>query len=308
MQQIFTINEVSPSWASSTEDTKILVVGVFHEEYLHLANSNLFCVCGDVSVPVEVIQSGVFRCYLSSQSPGIVNLFISFDGHKPISQLVAFEYRAPPVQNLIVSSEEKSDWKDFQNRLLEWLLERILEGHKIPDRDDEGQGAFVILAVSHLYRRKSVASLLSAGANPNLVTDPTSENPGGCTPADLASKSGYEGLSAYLAEKALLAHFEAMTLAGNEDYFTAHIQAAFREQSLKLKSKAVEFANAEDEAHYRQVMHNGYGSGKTLMHECKLECRCLKRQEHKDLRILFWDRDGKRTNSTTNVVSKEALF
>nr|GEV01959.1 calmodulin-binding transcription activator 6-like [Tanacetum cinerariifolium] len=391
LQQIFTINEVSPSWASSTEDTKILVIGVFHEEYLHLANSNLFCVCGDVSVPVEVIQSGVFRCYLSSQSPGIVNLFISFDGHKPISQLVAFEYRAPPVQNLIVSSEEKSDWKDFQvrmrlahllfstsrslnifsakippktlkearifahktrsiveswdflinsiiekkvsfqqakdnfleltlqNRLLEWLLEKLLEGHKIPDCDDEGQGVIHLCAIldytwaifpyswsglsidfrdkfgwtalhwaAHYGRRKSVASLLSAGANPNLVTDPTSENPGGCTPADLASKSGYEGLSAYLAEKALLAHFEAMTLAGNvsgslqstipddddsvtngpgtniteeEQYLkdtlaayrrtadaAARIQAAFREQSFKLKSKAVEFANTEDEA------------------------------------------------------------
>lgn len=131
-----------------------------------------------------------------------------------------------------------------------------------------------------------MASLLSAGANPNLVTDPTSENPGGCTPADLASKNGYEGLAAFLAEKALLAHFEAMTLAGNvsgslqstipkdDDYTAAdepvteeeqylketlaayrraadaaaRIQAAFREQSFKLRSKAVEFANTEDEA------------------------------------------------------------
>ncbi|PWA82279.1 IQ motif, EF-hand binding site [Artemisia annua] len=391
LQQIFTINEVSPSWASSTEDTKILVVGVFHEEYLHLSNSNLFCVCGDVSVPVEVIQPGVFRCYVSSHSPGIVNLFISFDGHKPISQLIGFEYRAPPVQNLIVSSEEKSDWNDFQvimrlahllfstsrslnifsakvppktlkeakifahktryiveswdflissitgkkisfqqaknklleltlqNRLFEWLLERILEGHKIPERDDEGQGVIHLCAIldytwaifpyswsglsidfrdkfgwtalhwaAHYGRGKSVAALLSAGANPNLVTDPTSENPGGCTPADLASKSGHEGLAAFLAEKALLAHFKAMTLAGNvsgslqstipadddsvingpetniteEDQYlkdtlaayrrtadaAARIQAAFREQSFKLKSKAVEFANTEDEA------------------------------------------------------------
>lgn len=120
------------------------------------------------------------------------------------------------------------------------------------------------------------------------MTDPTSENPGGCTPADLASKSGYEGLAAFLAEKALLAHFEAMALAGNvsgslqctiptdddsvtnglgtniteeEQYLkdtlaayrraadaAARIQAAFREQSFKLKSKAVEFANTEDEA------------------------------------------------------------
>ncbi|XP_071703802.1 calmodulin-binding transcription activator 6-like isoform X2 [Rutidosis leptorrhynchoides] len=391
LQKMFTITEVSPSWASTSEDTKILIVGLFHEDHLHLANSKLYCVCGEISVPVEVVQSGVFRCYVSPRTPGIVDLFISDDGLKPISQLISFEYRAPPVQSLTISSEEKSEWEDFhikmrlvhllfstsrslnilsskvppktlkeakifahktrsivdswgflinsvtekkisfsraktslleltiQNRLLEWLLERILEGNKIPDRDDEGQGVIHLCAIldytwaifpyswsglsidfrdkfgwtalhwaAHNGKQRCVASLLSAGANPNLVTDPTSENPAGCTPADLASKSGYEGLAAFLAEKALLAHFEAMTLAGNvssslqctiptddhsaangpgtnvteeEQYLkdtlaayrraadaAARIQAAFREQSFKMKAKAVEFANAEDEA------------------------------------------------------------
>lgn len=133
-----------------------------------------------------------------------------------------------------------------------------------------------------------VASLLSAGANPNLVTDPTSGNPSGSTPADLASKNGYEGLAAYLAEKALVSHFEAMTIAGNvsgslqstipannefspkppltqvneeeqclKDTLAAYrtaadaaarIQAAFREQSFKLRRKEVEFSNTEEEA------------------------------------------------------------
>ncbi|KAL4579273.1 hypothetical protein LXL04_015411 [Taraxacum kok-saghyz] len=387
-QQIFNISEVSPSWASSKEETKILVVGVFHEEHLHLSNSNLFCVIGDICVPIETVQPGVFRCYVPPHTPGIVNLFISSDGQTPISQLTAFEYRSPPTHTFPISPEEKSDWDDFQikmrlahllfstsrslnivsthvphktlkeakifahktraivgswdylidsimgkkipfprakhslfelvlqNRLLEWLLERILEGSKIPERDDEGQGVIHLCAVldytwaifpyswsglsidfrdkrgwtalhwaAHYGRQRSVASLLSAGANPNLVTDPTSENPGGCTPADLASRNGYEGLAAFLAEKALLAHFEAMTLAGNvsgslqstipndydsnengavteeEQYLkdtlaayrraadaAARIQAAFREQSFKLRTKAVEFANREDEA------------------------------------------------------------
>ncbi|KAL8216325.1 hypothetical protein R6Q57_023162 [Mikania cordata] len=391
LQQIFSINEVSPSWASSNEETKVLIIGVFDEKHLHLANSKLVCVCGDVSIPVEVVQSGVFRCFVSPHNPGIVNLFISFDGHKPISQVISFEYRAPPMRNSPISSEEKSGWEDLQvkmrlahllfstsrslnissikvspktlkeakvfahktrsivdswdflinlltgknisflhaknslldlilqNRMLEWLLEGILEGSKIPGRDVEGQGVIHLCAIldytwaifpyswsgfsidfrdklgwtalhwaAHYGRQRCVASLLSAGANPNLVTDPTSENPGGCTPADLASKSGYEGLAAFLAEKALLAHFEAMTLAGNvsgslqstiptdddsitsgprtnctdEDQYlkdtlaayrraadaAARIQAAFREQSFKLKSKAAEFANTEDEA------------------------------------------------------------
>lgn len=127
-----------------------------------------------------------------------------------------------------------------------------------------------------------VATLLSAGAKPNLVTDPTSENPGGCTAADLASKSGYDGLAAYLAEKGLVQHFNDMTIAGNvsgslqittpnsvyPETFTeeelylkdtlaayrttadaaARIQAAFREHSLKVQTDAIQLSSPEDEA------------------------------------------------------------
>ncbi|KAD5802999.1 hypothetical protein E3N88_14359 [Mikania micrantha] len=389
--QIFNITEVSPSWALSTEETKILVVGVFHEKHAHLANSNLFCVCGDICVPAQRIQSGVFRCLITPQSPGTMNLFLSLDGRQPISQHMVFDFRAPPTSTSIPVLDEKPDWQELQikmrlahllfssskslnilsskipqktqkeaimfaqktrhivyswdylvnsikgkgipfvqaknslfeltlqNRLLEWLLERILEGCKSVDRDDEGQGVIHLCAIldynwaiypyswsglsldfrdkfgwtalhwaAHYGRQRMVASLLSAQANPNLVTDPTSENPGGCTPADLASKSGYEGLAAYLAEKALVSHFEAMTLAGNvsgslqstipknddfapnlpqtqvdeeEQYLkdtlaayrtaadaAARIQAAFREQSFKLRTKEVEYSNTEDEA------------------------------------------------------------
>ena len=127
-----------------------------------------------------------------------------------------------------------------------------------------------------------VAALLSAGAKPNLVTDPTKENPGGCTAADLASARGYDGLAAYLSEKALVAQFESMIIAGNitgslqttatdtvnsenlseEELYlkdtlaayriaadaAARIQAAFREHSLKVRTKAVQSSSPEDEA------------------------------------------------------------
>lgn len=127
-----------------------------------------------------------------------------------------------------------------------------------------------------------VAVLLSAGAKPNLVTDPTPENPGGYTAADLASKEGHDGLAAYLAEKGLVEQFNDMTLAGNvsgslqvgttepinsqnlseeemnlKDTLTAYrtaadaaarIQVAFRERSLKLRTKAVETSSPETEA------------------------------------------------------------
>ncbi|XWS14166.1 hypothetical protein CRYUN_Cryun36dG0100400 [Craigia yunnanensis] len=384
-EQIFSITEVSPTWAYSTEKTKILVTGVFHQAYQHLVKSNLFCVCGDVCNPAEIIQVGVYRCLLSQHAPGLVNLYMSLDGRKPISQVLSFEYRAPLLHDPIVPPEDEPRWEEFQlqmrlayllfstskslnilsgkvspsslkeakkfaqkttnisnswtyliksieenrvsftqakdslfeialkNRLKDWLLERIIEGSKTTEYDTQGQGVLHLCAIlgytwaiylfscsglsldfrdkhgwtalhwaAYYGREKMVAVLLSAGAKPNLVTDPTTQNPSGCTAADLASLKGYDGLAAYLSEEALVAQFNDMAVAGNasgslqtsrtettnlddvnEDelylketlaaYRTAadaagRIQTAFRVHSLKVRTKAVESSNPEDEA------------------------------------------------------------
>ncbi|XP_061349103.1 calmodulin-binding transcription activator 5 isoform X2 [Gastrolobium bilobum] len=384
-EQVFNITDVSHAWVSSTEKSKVLVTGFFHKDYLHLSKSNLLCVCGDVSVPAEIIQVGVYRCWLSPHSPGLVNLYLSFDGHKPISQVVNFEYRTPVLHDPAASMEEKDNWDEFRlqmrlayllfakqqsldvfsckispnglkearkfasktsfissswqylinstednkipfsqakdalfeialkNRLKEWLLERIGLGCKTTEYDAQGQSVIHLCAIlgytwavslfswsglsldfrdkfgwtalhwaAYCGREKMVATLLSAGAKPNLVTDPTPQNPGGCTAADVAYMRGYDGLAAYLSEKSLVEQFNDMSLAGNisgslqtsatdpvnsenlsEDQLylkdtlaayrtaaeaAARIQAAFREHSLKLQTQAVEFSSPEAEA------------------------------------------------------------
>lgn len=90
------------------------MTGFFHKEYLQLSKYNLLCVIGDVSVRAEIVQNGVYRCWVSSHSPGFVNLFLSFDGHKPISQVVNFEYRTPVLHDPAASLEEKDNWDKFR--------------------------------------------------------------------------------------------------------------------------------------------------------------------------------------------------
>ncbi|KAL5782177.1 hypothetical protein ACOSP7_007206 [Xanthoceras sorbifolium] len=385
-EHIFNITDVSPTRAFSTEKTKILVTGFFREDYLHLVKSNLYCVCGDVCVLAEFVQVGVYRCLVPPHSPGLVHLYLSLDGHKPISQVLSFEYQTPVLPEPVVISEDKSKWEEFQvqtrlahllfstsksldilsskvspnalreaktfavktshlshsltylmksiesgsisfqeakdslfeltlkNRLKEWLLERVVDGCKKPtEYDVQGQAVIHLCAILgytwtvHLFswsglsldfrdkhgwtalhwaayhgRKKMVAVLLSAGAKPNLVTDPTSDYPGGCTAADLASSKGYDGLAAYLSELALVAQFQDMTVAGNisgtlktnstdtvdtqnlteEELYlketlnayrtaaeaAARIQAAFRDHSLKVRAKTVHFSTPEEEA------------------------------------------------------------
>ncbi|KAI9084292.1 hypothetical protein K1719_033799 [Acacia pycnantha] len=386
-EQLFNITDVSPVWAYSTEKTKVLITGFFRDDYMHLAKSNLFCICGDVSVAAEIVQVGVYRCWVPPHFAGFVNLYMSFDGHKPISQVFNFEYRATVLQDPAASVEERYNWEEFQlqmrlaylifstqkslditsskvsadalkeakkfifktsylskswqylikstedhktplpqikdalfeialkTRLKEWLLERILLGRQTTEFDAQGQGVIHLCSIlgytwavslfswsgfslnfrdkfgwtalhwAACYgREKMVAALLSAGARPNLVTDPTPQHPGGFTAADVAQMKGYNGLAAYLSEKSLVEQFNDMSIAGNisgsletvstsdpvnseksnEDQLymkdtlaayrttaeaAARIQAAFREHSLKLRSHAVELFCPEAEAH-----------------------------------------------------------
>lgn len=195
------------------------MTGYFNEEHAHLAKSDLFCVCGDVRVPAEIVQVGVYRCLVSPHAPGIVNLYLSLDGREPISQVLAFEYQTPSLHDSVVSKEDNSNWEEFKvqmrlanllfskaktlhflsnkvspnvlkeaknyalktshiassweylinaiednkfsfsqareslfelalrNRLQEWLLERIIDGRKITDYDDQGQGVIHLCAI-----------------------------------------------------------------------------------------------------------------------------------------------------------------
>jgi len=72
------------------------------------------CVCGDVSFPVEIVQVGVYRCWVPPHSPGLVNIYLSFDGHKPISHVVNFEYRTPILHDPTAAMEEKYNWNEFR--------------------------------------------------------------------------------------------------------------------------------------------------------------------------------------------------
>lgn len=102
---------------------QILVIGFFNDRHQHYADSKLYLACGDSILPVEVVQAGVFRCLISSQAPGLVNLFMTLDGHKPISQVLTFEFRAPVQTNRFFSAENTENWEEFQ---LQMRLARLL--------------------------------------------------------------------------------------------------------------------------------------------------------------------------------------
>ncbi|KAB1210245.1 Calmodulin-binding transcription activator 3 [Morella rubra] len=145
-------------------------------------------------------------------------------------------------------AQEKLLEKLLKEKLYVWLLQKAAEGGKGPSiLDKGGQGVLhfaaalgydwalqptIVAGVSVNFRdvngwtalhwaafcgrERTVASLVSLGAAPGALTDPCISYPSGRTPADLASINGHKGIAGYLAESALNAHLESLTLDTKE--------------------------------------------------------------------------------------------
>ena len=62
------------------------------------------------------------------------------------------------------------------------------------------------------FRERTVVSLVTLGAAPGALTDPTPDFPSGQTPADLASGNGHKGIAGFLAESSLTSHLSVLTI------------------------------------------------------------------------------------------------
>ncbi|KAK9934348.1 hypothetical protein M0R45_021495 [Rubus argutus] len=97
----------------------------------------------------------------------------------------------------------------------EWALNPILNfGVNINFRDINGWTALHWAA--RFGREKMVAVLVASGASAGAVTDPSSQDPVGRTPASIAATHGHKGLAGYLSEVALTSHLSSLTLKESE--------------------------------------------------------------------------------------------
>ncbi|CAA3011808.1 calmodulin-binding transcription activator 3-like [Olea europaea subsp. europaea] len=139
--------------------------------------------------------------------------------------------------------------KLLKEKLYHWLLQKVAEGGKGPNILDEGgQGVLHFAAAlgydwaiqptiaagvsvnfrdangwtalhwaAYYGRERMVAFLVSIGAAPGALTDPTPKYPTGRTPADLASSNGHKGIAGYLAESALSDLLHSLTLKDSKE-------------------------------------------------------------------------------------------
>ncbi|KAA8530848.1 hypothetical protein F0562_005528 [Nyssa sinensis] len=158
--------------------------------------------------------------------------------------------------------------KLLKEKLHVWLLQKTAEGGKGPSVLDEyGQGVLHFAAAlgydwaipptitagvsvnfrdvngwnalhwaASYGRERTVGLLISLGAAPGALTDPTPKYPSGRTPADLASSKGHKGIAGYLAESALGSHLSSLKLKDIKEGDTGEISGVKAVQTVSKRT------------------------------------------------------------------------
>ncbi|KAG6712466.1 hypothetical protein I3842_05G105400 [Carya illinoinensis] len=169
----------------------------------------------------------------------------------------------------------------------EWAVNPILSsGININFRDINGWTA--VHWAAHFGREKMVAALIASGASAGAVTDPTSQDPLGKTPASIAATSGHKGLAGYLSEVALTSHLSSLTMEESElSKGSAEVEAEMTVNSisngsladngdqLSLKDTLAAVRNAAQAAARIQAAFRAHSFRKRLQRESAVDMSAL---------------------------------
>ncbi|GFP84844.1 calmodulin-binding transcription activator 3 [Phtheirospermum japonicum] len=168
----------------------------------------------------------------------------------------------------------------LKEKLHVWLVGKVSEGGKGPGVLDEGgQGVLHFAAAlgydwaipptvaagvsvnfrdangwtalhwaAYYGRERTVGFLISLGAAPGLLTDPTPIYPSGRTPSDLAAGNGHKGIAGYLAESSLSSlssHLSSLNLKDSNSHHHSREKAG---DGLSLKDSLAAVRNATQAA------------------------------------------------------------
>ncbi|OEL22907.1 Calmodulin-binding transcription activator 1 [Dichanthelium oligosanthes] len=91
--QLFSIIDVSPSWAYNGTKTKVLITGTFLAKKEDVENCRWSCMFGDVEVSAEVLVDGTLRCYTPVHHSGRVPFYVTCSNRVACSEVREFEFR-----------------------------------------------------------------------------------------------------------------------------------------------------------------------------------------------------------------------
>ncbi|KAK3127743.1 hypothetical protein QOZ80_7AG0577870 [Eleusine coracana subsp. coracana] len=121
--QLFSIIDVSPSWAYTGGKTKVLITGTFLANKEEVEKSKWSCMFGDVEVPAEVLADGSLRSYTPVHHSGRVPFYVTCSNRVACSEVREFEFRDSEAEYMETSDPHTTGVNEMH---LHIRLEKLL--------------------------------------------------------------------------------------------------------------------------------------------------------------------------------------
>ncbi|KAG0552420.1 hypothetical protein BDA96_01G505800 [Sorghum bicolor] len=119
--QLFSIDDFSPSWTYAGSKTRVLITGRFLNSN-EIQRCKWSCMFGEVEVPAEVSADGTLRCYSPSHKPGRVPFYVTCTNRLACSEIREFEFRPSVTQYMDAPSPHGATNKTYLQMRLDDLL------------------------------------------------------------------------------------------------------------------------------------------------------------------------------------------
>lgn len=115
--QLFSIIDVSPSWAYNGTKTKVLITGTFLAKKEDVENCSWSCMFGDSEVSAEVLVDGSLRCYTPVHHSGRVPFYVTCSNRVACSEVREFEFRDSETHYMDISDKHTTGINEMHLRI-----------------------------------------------------------------------------------------------------------------------------------------------------------------------------------------------
>ncbi|KAH7683205.1 P-loop containing nucleoside triphosphate hydrolase protein [Dioscorea alata] len=124
-KQLFSIREISPEWAFTSGNTKVIIAGAFLCNALDFSWSVMF---DDIEVRAEIVQEGILRCRTPQHGTGKVTLCVTSSNRESCSELREFEFCADSTNSnsAVTSLQPDASKNDEELKLLMSFTKMLL--------------------------------------------------------------------------------------------------------------------------------------------------------------------------------------
>jgi hypothetical protein len=138
LAQRYSIIDFSPGYGYSSEETKVIVTGMFiGDNSSRVSDFRWHCMFGEIEVPAELLGGEALRCNAPAQAAGRVAFYITCGDRQAHSEICEFEYRnATRADSKPVNFEHHSENEMLLKIHLAHMLLEVVDSPKTHNEGD----------------------------------------------------------------------------------------------------------------------------------------------------------------------------